>query len=288
MEQGHGAQEGREQQAATAAQGRRASVRARVAQLRGSRQRGIVGLPELVALSAAGLLLLATLISYFYFLRPERARLAQMTTERLRLEQELQAASVGVQRNTDTQASVQEILDSLETFETTHLSTNDSVSLFEDLNAKILRNKLRISGGVSYTQLEEAAPGTPGQPAQQQQRAPGSRGASRAAQSVFPGMAVTATVEGTYANLRRFIRDVEGDTRHFVVIDAVELEGLTETAPTGAAPDLSTATPGDGATPATPTPNVSRGALVSLRLDMAAYFRRLNAAGGASTAPTQP
>ncbi len=286
MEHEDGARGGREKEAASQ-EGRRANVRARVAQLRGSRQRGIVGLPEMIALSAAGLLLLATLVSYFYFLRPERARLAQMTTERLRLEQELQAASAGVQRSTDTQASVQEILESLNTFETTHLSTNDSVSLFEDLNGKILRNKLRISGGVSYTQLEETAPGAPNQP-QPQQRAPGSRGASRAAQSVFPGMAVTATVEGTYANLRRFIRDVEGDVRHFVVIDAVELEGLTDTSPTGAAPGLSTGPPVEGETPATSQPNVSRGALVSLRLDMAAYFRRLNAPADGSNAPAQP
>jgi len=276
VEHGRGAHPERAKE--TASQARRAGVRARVAQLRGSRQRGIVGLPELIALSAAALLLFATLISYFYFLRPERARLAQMTTERLRLEQELQAASAGVQRNADTQASVQDILDSLQEFETTHLSTNDSVSLFEDLNGKILRNKLRISGGVSYTQLEETAPGAPGQ-TQPQQRAPGSRGASRAAQSVFPGMAVTATVEGTYANLRRFIRDVEADERHFVVIDAVVLEGVTDATP----PPTLTA-PGEGeATPSAPAPTVSRGALVSLRLDMAAYFRRLSVAS-----PAQP
>ncbi len=246
---------------------RRTEVSVRLANFRGSRSRSAVALPELIALAASGLLLLTAIFSYFYFLRPQRARLVQMTNERQQLERELQAASVGVKRNADTQATVQEILGSLQEFETTYLgSTNDRLHLVDELNEKILRNKLRISGGMSYSQFEEAEPGVAPQP---QQRA----GRAKAAQSVFPGIGVTLTVEGTYANLRRFIRDVESD-RHFVVIDAVELEGVTDTS----APQPTTGVPGEAGTPPPGlTPTVSRGALVSLRLDMAAYFRRLNA-----------
>ncbi|MCA1815159.1 MAG: hypothetical protein LC746_01895, partial [Acidobacteria bacterium] len=63
---------------------------------------------------------------------------------------------------------------------------------------------------------------------------------------------ISLTIEGTYANLRRFIRDVE-TSRRFIVINGVQLESLNETGTDAAA---------------------ARGALVSLRLDMTAYFRR--------------
>ncbi len=93
-------------------------------------------------------------------------------------------------------------------------------------------------------------------------------------QSTFPGIGVTLTVEGGYANLRRFVRDVEAD-RQFVVINTVELEGVTDTdAPPPVAPP-------DGTDPnAVAAPTSARGTLVSLRLDMAAYFRRAGAASG--------
>jgi hypothetical protein len=112
--------------------------------------------------------------------------------------------------------------------------------------------------------------------------------------SLFPGVYVTTTVEGPYANLRRFIRDIETGNE-FVVISAVELEpsdteqksaapvsgpqpaapgGFTEPIdPTGAAGPRSIQ-PG----PAQPQPDRLRGrthgAVVRLRMEMAAYFRR--------------
>jgi hypothetical protein len=95
-------------------------------------------------------------------------------------------------------------------------------------------------------------------------------------QSVFPGIGVTLTVEGTYPNLRRFIRDIEGDRRQFVVVNTVELEGVTDASAAEqlAPPVINGEMPGEmpGAAPQTQTP--TRGALVSLRLDMATYFRR--------------
>ena len=42
-------------------------------------------------------------------------------------------------------------------------------------------------------------------------------------QSIFPGVYVTTTVEGSYQNLRRFIREME-TSNQFVVISAVELQ----------------------------------------------------------------
>ena len=146
------------------------------------------------------------------------------------------------------------------------------------MNRLILKNSLRISGGVSYTQLQESAPGAEAN----QRRASGEETAARVVQSVFPGIGVTLTVEGTYPNLRRFIRDIEADNQ-FVVINTVELEGVTDSnagSPVAAArmPASPIGPEGPLAPPAVQTTAPSRGALVSLRLDMAAYFRRASAA----------
>ena len=75
-------------------------------------------------------------------------------------------------------------------------------------------------------------------------------------QSVFPGIDISLTVEGSYANIRRFIHDVE-TSRRFIVIDSVELESVADASSTRAAES-----------------SVGRNQLVSLRLDMSAYFRR--------------
>ena len=76
-------------------------------------------------------------------------------------------------------------------------------------------------------------------------------------------------MEGTYQNLRRFIRNVEASNQ-FIIINAIELEKATETHTPVSAEGTPTASPG--------------GSLVSLRMDMATYFQR---ASGESTSPTQ-
>ena len=68
------------------------------------------------------------------------------------------------------------------------------------------------------------------------------------------------TVEGSYQNLRRFVRDIER-TRHFVVINQVELQRAENSAQL----------PADSETGGT------RGSLVSLQLNMAMYFQREDA-----------
>ena len=75
---------------------------------------------------------------------------------------------------------------------------------------------------------------------------------------------MSLTVEGPYSNVRRFVRDIEA-SRQFVIVNAIELEGANDT--TARAP----LTP-EGAAPNANTPAPS--SIVSLRVDMAAYFRR--------------
>lgn len=248
-----------------------AALRARLDSFRSTRQRSALGLSEVVALAVASALLLAAILSYLFLLVPQRSRLQALNTESEELQRMLKTTEGVIGERKDTQARVSEILASLDRFEIDHLGQAGSgtKTVIEELNRLILKNKLRISGGITFTQLQETAPGAD---ANQARRRTGEETAARVVQSVFPGIGVSLTVEGTYANLRRFIRDIEAD-RQFVVVNGVELEGVTDTnSPTATAPVVSPE--GVVTQPSGP----SRGALVSLHLDMAAYFRRAGAA----------
>jgi len=260
---------------------RSAALRARLGTLRATRRRGPFGLPELGALAFAALLLLAAVLAYLFLLVPQNSRRASLETERGDLERLLQSQQTNLGTGQDTAQRVSEILTSLERFETGHLgvASSGSKTLYEELNRLITKNGLRISGGINFTQLQEVVPGAENTQRTRRQGS-GEQSAQRVVQSIFPGIGVTLTVEGTYPNLRRFIRDIEGDRRQFVVINTVELEGVTDTnaAAQLAPPVASGEAPGvQPAQPQAPT----RGALVSLRLDMSTYFRRAAAASAA-------
>jgi Tfp pilus assembly protein PilO len=280
----------------------RTGVRARLDSFRSARRRGALGLPEVLALAAAAVLLFVAVFAYLFLLVPQRSRLQSLETERNDLQRLLQSQQQMIGGRKDTQQRVSEILTSLNSFEVEHLGQSSGVNnIIEELNRLILRNNLRISGGISYTQLQEAAPGA--QAGRPQRRVSGEEGQARIVQSVFPGIGVTLTVEGTYANLRHFIRDIEAD-RQFVVVNTVELEGVSDSsagvglgaaanepalaspaspaspraAPAPARPVNPEGAPMPGAQAVVPPTAPTRGALVSLRLDMAAYFRRAAAA----------
>lgn len=260
---------------------RAAALRTRLDTLRATRRRGPVGLPEFAALACAALLLLAAVLAYLFLLVPQRSRAQSLEAEGESLKQVLASQQTNIDTTQDTASRVSEILSSLEGFETGHLgvASSGTKTVVEELNRLIGKNGLRISGGINFTQLQEAVPGAENAPRAPRQRAD-AEGAQRVVQSVFPGIGVTLTVEGTYPNLRRFIRDIEGDRRQFVVINTVELEGVTDTnsAEQVAPPVTNNARPGaQPVQPQAPT----RGALVSLRLDMATYFRRAAAASAA-------
>jgi Tfp pilus assembly protein PilO len=238
-----------------------------------SRQRSALGLPEMIALASAALLLLAALSSYFLLLRPQRARAEALRDEQTRLERQLQAARSEGQQSESTQASVERILVSLRDFEEQHLGENtpDSTTVvIKKLNDQIHRHRLRISGGLAFTPFEPRGAGA--QPAR-------TTGVSKPIQAVYPGIGISVSVEGRYDDLRRFIRDVESDER-FVVINAIELESITDASTRNfAAPAFQTPEGEALSTPApAPAAPTARGAFVSLRLDMAAYFRRPGAA----------
>lgn len=236
---------------------RREQIRIRLDQLKKSRQRKVLGIAEIAGLAGAAVMLLLAFISYFYFLAPAYSRHDSLQRERSRLQTQLRVAQEGYQHNADTKSTVETINASLESFESGHLVARGTgrMALYAELNQLIRRNGLRNTAGPSYSVL--ASLGTKGR---QQSANNTDRQGNAKWQSVFPGIGVSVTVEGAYQNLRHFLRAIE-TSRQFLIINAVELESATE----------STALPAG----AGPGPRTSqRGAIVSLRLDMATYFQR--------------
>ena len=217
-----------------------------------TRQQQVVGPAELIALAGSGLLVLLVIVSYFYFLAPARSRLEALKLERSRLQSQLLNSQQVVRQGQTTEATVQSITQSLEGFENNRLvsSISGRMGLYDSLNQMIRKNALRNTSGPTYTPLD---------PAGQKSSTTGAKSASAKWQSLYPGIAISVTVEGPYQNLRRFIRDLE-TTKQFIIINGVELESATET---NAAP------PSEDGTSANP-----RASLVSLRLELATYFRR--------------
>ena len=255
----NGAQQ-REQPARRGAEARR-QLQERLARFRGQRRTGMLGVPEVVALVAACALLALAAASYFLLLVPARIRLANLEAERAQLQTQIRTATESRDTRVSTGDRVSEIVRSLEQFETGALDAREASinSLYEELTEKPRRNGL-ARAQFSFIHQDEQA-----QRSQQQQQAAAGNltGSARRRQTVFPSTDITLNIEGTYANARRFIRDVERSPR-FVVINGIQLEGINEAGADAAA----------------------RGALVTLRLDMSAYFRRAaQPAGGATAAP---
>ncbi len=227
--------------------------------LRRSRRNGMFGIAEIIAVSGSVVIMLIVLISYVYFLAPARSRIQALQLERTRLENQTRVSEQAMLKGLDTGTIVDRITSSLEDFEgRTLLSRNQGrTELYDELNQFIRQNGLRNTSGPAYTPLDIVGSKT---------SATGSKSASSKWQSVYPGISVSLTVEGSYQNLRRFIRNIETSKR-FIIINAIELERATET---------NTPLSVDGASVAG-----VRGSLVSLRMDLATYFQRANEEGSA-------
>jgi Tfp pilus assembly protein PilO len=227
-------------------------VRVGIKKLNFAREGRLVGPAEIIGLAGSLLILLLVVVSYLYFLLPANSRLAALQSERARLQTQLLTSKDIVQQGESTESSVRKITTSLEDFESQQLLGVDRgrMGLYDSLNQLIHKNGLRNTSGPTYTPLEAAG---------SKAGATGTKSASTKWQSIYPGIAISVTVEGPYQNLRHFIRDLETN-KQFVIINSVELERSTE----------SNNSPLADGTPASAT----RGALVSLRLEMATYFQR--------------
>jgi type II secretion system (T2SS) protein M len=191
-------------------------------------------------------------VSYLYFLVPARSRLTTLQLERSRLQNELRNTQEVVRQGQTTEAAVQNITQSLDTFESKRLlgASHGRMGLYDSLNELIRKNGLRNTSGPTYAPLD---------PTGSKNGANGTRSANTKWQSIYPGIAVSLTVEGPYQNLRRFVRDIETN-KQFVIINSVELERSTDT---NSSPSVDGGPAGQ-----------ARGSLVSLRLEMSTYFQR--------------
>lgn len=260
--------------------GSRRQISIPLGQIARSQAVNIIGLPELIGLIGALLLAVMVVFAYLYFYLPAQSRLTSIELERTRLQGQVQAARTQFQENDTTNHTVARINASLEDFETNWLPLENPgrLTLYTVLNNLMKSNGIRNTAGPSYSALEILGTKTqvqPGITAEKQSTAKW--------QSIYPGIAVTVTVEGAYPNIRRFVRDIE-TSRQFLIINAVELEGVKNS---GATQDLSlpvtqpaqqrsAKNPKGGSATVPPAPEIAggRGGLVSLRLDIATYFQR--------------
>lgn len=256
---------------------------------------GMWGPLEIAAASLGALCLVAAMVGFFVFVVPSNRELARNRSDADRLEAELISARTKYGEITDTESQVAKIVTSIDDFELLYLpaiATGQS-ALYQRLNGLIAAHRLVNTTGPDYAPLETADKDA-GQQTEEQ------KGRSKF-RSLYPGVYVTTTLEGSYQNLRRFIREIETG-REFIVVSAVELAPSDTERPKTDAPQTSGA-PNQG-NPTNPNfggqPNRGfpagfnqpsfqsqpqqrsqpqgkmRGEFVSLRIEMAAYFRRPN------------
>jgi Tfp pilus assembly protein PilO len=232
---------------------RREQIRIRVDKLRQSRQRSILGVAEMAGLAGSAVMLLAVIFVYLYFYSPSQARLSAAQIERARLREKLSTLQKDIDIQGSAQDNIRQISESIESFENERLIGRDAgrITLYNVLIQLIRSNNLRNTSGPVYNYLEEKGAA----------QTASARTVNSRWQSLYPGIGVTVTVEGQYANLRRFVRSIESSNQ-FIIINAVELERASDTD-----------APLSGAAPGAP-----RSTIVSLRLDMAAYYRRSTSA----------
>jgi hypothetical protein len=177
---------------------------------------GIFGTTEYIVVGLGLLSILATLLFYMFVVTPEQARLNNRKAERDRMEKELATQKDKFKDFTTTEEQVARLVGSVDDFESRHLPVagNGRTALYQRLNTLIAGYGLINTTGPDYAPLEINQ--------REGGQAEGERGRAKY-QSLFPGVYVTMTVEGSYQNLRRFLRDLE-TSQQFIIVSTVELE----------------------------------------------------------------
>lgn len=252
---------------------------------------GMWGPPEIGAVAAGTLAVLMAAVAYFFWVVPSNRELTKNRAEADRLEAELISAKTKYGEITNTETQVGKIVSSIDDFEARFLPlpSNGQAALYQRLNGLIQSYGLTNTTGPDYASLE-----TLDVNAGEQTESEKGRSKYR---SLFPGVYVSTTLEGSYQNIRRFIREIETG-REFVIVSAVELAPADSDNRRQAD---STRAQAPGSVPADPSgfvdprslrgmPGMSRpeppstapkkeqgkthGETVSLNIELAAYFRR--------------
>jgi hypothetical protein len=258
---------------------------------------GMFGTTEYIVVGLGLLSMLATFLFYMFVVTPAQVQLNNRKADRDRIEKELASTSDKFKDFTTTEEQVAKLVASVDDFESRFLpvSGNGRTALYQRLNTLIAGYGLVNTSGPDYAPLEIN---------QREGQSEGERGRAKY-QSLFPGVYVTMTVEGSYQNLRRFLRDIE-TSQQFIIVSAVELEPaeaqdkqsnntVAQTSqqtltspnqpyarqnidPTGAVPNPAMKNPAPVTTTTTETRPAPRGKTigetVSLRIELAAYFKR--------------
>lgn len=249
---------------------------------------GMWGPAEIGVVSIASLAVLAALATYFFFTLPAKRELERNRATRDRLEAELVSARAKYGDITNTEAQVAKLETSVSDFESTFLpvASNGRTTLYQKLNGLIAGYGLVNTSGPDYAPLDLAVVG-------ENNNSEEERGRSRF-RSLFPGTYVTMTLEGPYANLRRFIREIETGN-DFVIISAIELvpsdsqQPNTTSAEPVSQPDAfdPSGFPGARQNQVRRPSGRTLGQVVSLRMEMAAYFRRSTVEAQTTSVPQQ-
>ncbi len=259
--------------------------------------KGMWGTPELAAAAVSMLAIFSVLAFYIFVVVPSNNELELARAERDKLERERNEAQAKYGNITSTQQRVADLITSVDDFERNHLpmAANGRTAVYQRINSLISGYGLTNTSGPTYAPLEM----DPNRPVSVSETET-TTGRDRYL-SLFPGIYVSMTVEGPYANIRRFIREIETG-RDFVLISSVEIEPADvrqrRQAAEQATADVASQDPTRQVNPnfgsasrfpnnptvpnqpasARPPQGRTMGDVVSLRLELAAYFRRMNAA----------
>ncbi len=176
---------------------------------------GMWGITEKATIAVAMLAVLTVILLFVFLVMPAQNELDKNRAERDRLEAELNRSKSKYGDITSTEQGVAKLVTSVDDFETRFLpvATNGRNALYQRINGLIGGYGLVNTSGPDYTPLDVSA----------NSQSSGDATGKAKYQSIFPGVYVTMTLEGSYQNLRRFIREIE-TSQQFVVISTVELE----------------------------------------------------------------
>jgi hypothetical protein len=226
------------------------------------------GRSEAVVIASLGAFLLLCIGYLFLFVNPGKSAALARRDEVKVLEKQLLEARDRYGRITSTEEQVARLIGSADRFESEYLPSESAgkTSLYKRVNDLITANGLINTAGPSYRGLDLQIRDADGN-----QEGGGQETSSDRLRSIFPGVLVSVTVDGSYSKVRNFLRQLEM-SEQFIVISSVALEpsDRTESASQG------NPTGGNQSTK-------SRNDVVSLKIEFAAYFRR--ASGETDFAP---
>jgi Tfp pilus assembly protein PilO len=259
---------------------------------------GMFGVPEILAVGLGVLSLLAVGLFYLFWVIPANAEVKAHKESQNQLETSLKDEKAKFGNITSTKDRVEQLVNSVDFFERNYLpvAENGRTALYQRVNTLISAYGLVNTTGPDFSPLETVN-------VKQSQQNEKEKGRNKF-QSLFPGVYVSMTLEGSYQSLRRFMRELESSGQ-FVIISTVELEaaeGSQETKdvakpkqpksliqqpyPRSIEEDVNGIPSGRNGPNLAPQPTPkptpqfkqpkgkTRGESVSLHLEMAAYFRR--------------